>query len=316
MADYEWHGAGARRLRDATDIEEWSRERLGESFLRCFNRTAAECTAWSGVRVVDTPANAERMRRFWDRLPDWRGPEGVTPLQFVALMAIFANECRADFQPHSEKTGRAGYPGLTYLFDAIPGLKRSYNTLPGNRTAFDSFQRAAFREAHGHRALADRLIGTTDARWRGSTFPRTDYPYATAAEATGCLQEADFMKFRGRGFLQTTGRANYLGLIEWVQRYRGANPAIRETAEAWAKLSPVSAADRSSNDDWDRMFGQPELELAVEAVRLHETSSGGYLALDGDRVQALRRMGLRISGSSAYAARFAVRVMELLAAWA
>jgi hypothetical protein len=92
---------------------------------------------------------------FWNNIDDMTAGT-VTPFQFLCLMSIFANECRADFTPKAERMGRAGFPGLSYLFDAIPSLKkRSYNTLTGNKTAFDCFNSPVYNTAHGSKKLAD-----------------------------------------------------------------------------------------------------------------------------------------------------------------
>ena len=34
------------------------------------------------------------------------------------------------------------------------------------------------------------------------------------------------MKFRGRGFIQTTGRVNYIELINFIQQYNGTNSTL------------------------------------------------------------------------------------------
>src|SRR6187551_1224275 len=131
----------------AEDVDNWSQARLQNHFLTWFNQKLAGQGAWSGVTLVDNPANQIGFHSFWNNIGILTGAT-ATPFQFVALMGIFANECRANFKPVTEKIGRAGFPGLTYPFDAIPGLKRSYNTLAGNRTAQQCFRSAAFNTAH------------------------------------------------------------------------------------------------------------------------------------------------------------------------
>jgi hypothetical protein len=64
-------------------------------------------------------------------------------------------------------------------------------------------------------------MNRTDGRWRGPIYPRPDFPTEPTPNAAGYILEADFMKFRGRGFIQTTGRPNYARLIAFVQRYKG-----------------------------------------------------------------------------------------------
>jgi hypothetical protein len=296
----------------ATDVDAWCAAQLGAHYLAWFNANVAGRGAWAGVRVVDTAANRVGFHAFWNQIGQITGGGTMTPLQFLALMGIFANECRANFQPVAERMGRAGFPGLTYLFDRIPGLKRSYNTLAGNKTAFACFRSAAYNAAHGGKALGARLANTNDRRWEGEAYPRVDFPTAPDAAVAGYVMEADFMKFRGRGFIQTTGRANYGKLIEFVQGYDGDNNVVDFYQAQWAGRTVEEIADATSNEDWDRLFQQTDLVIAAEGVRRHNLASGNYLALAGDVDRAVWNMGKRISGGDAYAEKYRGRMEELI----
>lgn len=297
-------------LRSADDIRNWTQKRLGGHFLPWFNQMIANRGAWTGIRLVDTESNQAEFYRFWEHIGLVAGPT-PRPMQFLALMGIFANECRANFTPVTERMGRPGYPGLTYLFDAIPGLKRSYNTLAGNQTAFQCFHRTEFHEAHGEKAMAEQLRATSDLRWAGTVYPR-DVRFDNLRTMTGYIMEADFMKFRGRGFVQTTGRANYRPLIHFVQRYGGADEVLQHYQELWRGRTADVVAFTSSNDDWDRLFQETDLRVAAEAVRLHNVSAGNYLALAGDPDRAIVNMGRRISGGAEYAKKYRDRMEELI----
>jgi hypothetical protein len=299
----------------AEDIDTWSRVTLGDHFLAWFNANLANQGNWKDVTLVDTPANRLGFHAFWNNIDDITGST-ATPFQFVCLMCIFANECRANFTPVAEKMGRPGFPGLSYLFDVIPSVKKSYNTLAGNKTAFDCFNSVAYNGAHNAKPLASRAMNTTDARWRGTSYPRTDFPTDPTPAVTGYLLEADFMKFRGRGFIQTTSRANYLMLIDFVQRYTGDNNTIDFFALKWRGLTQDAAADSSSNEDWDKLFGASDLIIPAKGINFHNRASGNYLALAGDPDRAVTNMGLRISGDNGYAKKYHDRmqqVMDLLA---
>jgi len=102
----------------AEDVDSWSQATLGNHFLAWFNTNFAGKGAWAGVTLVDTPQNRLGFHAFWNNIEDLTG-ETATPMQFLCLMSIFANECRADFAPKAERMGRTGFPGLSYLFDAI-----------------------------------------------------------------------------------------------------------------------------------------------------------------------------------------------------
>jgi len=302
-------------LKTAEDIDTWSKQKLGDHFLAWFNTNFAGKGAWAGVRMVDTPQNRVGFHAFWNNIDDLTGST-ATPFQFLCLMSIFANECRADFAPKSEKIGRAGFRGLSYLFDAIPALKRSYNTLDGNKHAFDCFNSAHFNKAHGAKAMAASAMNTTDGRWRGAAYPRPDFPTSTAPADTGYILEADFMKFRGRGYIQTTGRPNYAKLIAFIKTYTGENNTLDFYAFQWRDLPGDVIADVSSNDDWDRLFTQSDLIVPAKAIGLHNQGSGDYLELAGDPDQAVFDMGRRISGGVPYANTYRDRVTAIINALA
>jgi hypothetical protein len=295
----------------AEDIGEWSRRTLGDHFLAWFNANLPSTSPWEGVRLIDTPQNRLGFHAFWNNIREVTGST-ATPFQFLCLMSIFANECRADFTPKAERMGRAGFPGLSYLFDAIPSLKRSYNTLSGNKRAFDCFNSGAFNATHGGKPMANRTRNTSDARWRGEVYPRPDFSTDSSPAVTGYILEADFMKFRGRGFIQTTGRANYSKLIRFIQSYEGENNTLDFYALQWRNLSEDVVADTSSNDDWDRLFSQSDLILAAKAIGLHNQSGGNYLALANDPDTAVFTMGKRISGGDAYANKYRTRVAQII----
>jgi hypothetical protein len=294
----------------AEDVDTWSRGRFQNHFLSWFNQKLGNKGAWKDVVVVDNPANQVGYHAFWNNIGILTGGT-ATPFQFLALMGIFANECRANFKPATERMGRTGFPGLTYLFDAIPGLKRSYNTLSGNKTAQECFRNAAFNDAHSAKIPAAQLRNTTDARWAGAVYPR-DVRFENDATLTGYIMEADFMKFRGRGFIQTTGRANYAKIIQYIQAYTGDNNVIDFYQAQWTGLSVDDVAFRTSNEDWDRLFQETDLIIAAEAIRLHNVACGDYLALAGDPDKAVLTMGKRISGGDAYAAKYRDRMEALI----
>jgi len=272
-----------------------------------------------GVKLVDTLQNDIGFHAFWNRINQIFGGK-IDLLQFIALMSILSNEVRADFTPQAERMGIADHPGLAYLFDKIDSLKRSYNTLDGNRTAFQCFNNEQYIVAHSARAGASTFARTIDARWSGDAWP-SDLPPDANPEVVGFIMEADFMKFRGRGFIQTTGRANYAHLIAFVQTYAGGNGSLTFFKKRWTGKPADQVGFESSNEDWDTLFQQTDLIIAAEAVRVHNASSGNYLALSSDPMilngtgrGSLYNMGHAISGGKDYAERFRARVGEVLAA--
>src|SRR5258708_26038964 len=125
----------------------------------------------------------------------------------------------------------------------------------------------------------------------GEPYPGPDLPTGPSPSVTGYILEAGFMKFRGRGFIQTTGRYNSARLIDFVKNYTGANGTLNSFALQWRDLTEDVAADASSNDDWDQLFRQSDLIIPAKAIGLHNQTSGNYLALAGDPHKAVFNMG-------------------------
>jgi len=240
-------------------------------------------------------------------------------------MSIICNETRGKFQPISElaNSTTGAPPGIAYWFNKIPGLKQSYNTLSGNRTALACFRDPNFVAAHGHRPLGATLANTADARWGGEVYPG-GIPVDNKPAITGFVLQADFAKFRGRGFIQTTGRANYKALVRYVQTYNLHNATIDMFKSRWAGMTPDRVCDITTNEDWDMLFQQSLLEIPCEGIRLHDATRG-YLNLGTTAAQltapketkgSIRYMGWRISGGGAYAETFFQRVDAVLSALA
>ena len=306
-------------LKTCSEIDDFFQDQKAQHYIKWFNTTLADKGPWTGVRLVDTTLNDLGFHRFWNRINQIFGGT-INLIQFVSLMSILSNEVRGNFTPQAEKMGTAGHPGIAYLFDKIPGKKRSYNTLTGNQTAFQCFNNESYISAHGTLAGSAEFAHTTDARWEGETWP-PEVSTSPNPAVTGFLQEADFMKFRGRGFIQTTGRANYAALVSFVQRHSGENATITFFQRRWSGKTVDQVAFESANNDWDTLFQQTDLIIAAEAVRLHNLTSGEYLALSSDPAVlnsagkgSLFFMGLRISGSTAYGSKFQERVGAVLAA--
>ena len=304
----------AKPIPDSVAIDKFFQDRAGMHFLPWFNANLAGKGPWAKVTsIVDTPQNRLRFHQFWNQSdPIFAGD--MSPMQFICLMSIFCNECRGDFQPTTERMGVAGHPGMAYLFDKIGGLKRSYNTLAGNMNARICFNDPGYIAAHGALPF-NQLKRTTDARWAGEVWP-AGTPTDPTPALTGFISQADFMKFRGRGFIQTTGRENYLPLIQFIQKYSGANSTIDFFQHTWTGMSPAQIAFASSNQDWDRLFQESDLIIAAEAIRVHNVKSGNYLklapdaaVLNGTGSGSVFFMGLRISGGVDYANLFKDRVV-------
>jgi hypothetical protein len=312
-------GAGAPGgppFANAADITAFFASKTGQSFPAWFNATQANQGPWAGRAMKTDADTAAAFTAVWDRIPLMFGRAQISLDQFLALQSIFINELGGGMKPVSELFGSPGHSGIAYLFDAIPGIKSSYNGGGASRTAFDLFNDPDFLAAHASLAFGDALAHTTDAVWAGTVYPQNRYP--TNASAAGIIFEADFAKFRGRGLIQTTWRSGYKRLIEWVQAYTGDDPTVISYSTRWRGSSSDTIASQSTNAGWDELFGSSNFEIACAAVNLHNTASGNYLDLSTDEAVLLgngagsfARMGQRISGSGAYGAKFKDRVVRM-----
>jgi hypothetical protein len=304
--------ATAQRFSDGDALQGFLAARLGQDFPGWFNAKVARRDHWAERAIP--PAGAAGFAALWAAFLPLR-PASL--LEVLAYTSIFINETGGLFQPIAEKMGAKGHPGLAYLFDAIPGLKRPYNAGPGNLTAGQLFRDPDFNKAHGTKALGAKLANTRDPVWDGTAYPQGSVPTDNDPALAGYVMEADFCKFRGRGLIQTTWRAGYRPLVGFIQGYAGAQPVVAEYRKRWAGLSADAACTISSNADWDRLFQQSDFLVPLQALLLH-AKAAGYLPLcteaavvNGAGPGSVFNMGKRISGGEDYAMLFKARLAQL-----
>jgi hypothetical protein len=306
------------------DVDQFFQARTGQGFIDWFNSQCANRQNWSRSILGSSPDVKGRFLCFWNHIPEMFGVPTISLAQFSALMSILVIEVGGDLLPVSEQCGRPDNPGLAYAFNTIAGVKRTYNALPANRLAGDLFfSDQDYWAAHQAKAQATTVRQRPDLQtvWNADVYPQKLFSADLNPAVTGFIQEADFYKFRGRGFVQITWRVNYLRAIAWVQGFAGKQAAIAKYAAAWKGIDPDRVATMSSNQDWDDLFQNTDLVIPCVAIGLHNQASGNYLDLANDAATfsaptdspgTLYRMGLRISGSAQYATLFHDRVIQLL----
>lgn len=307
---------------DASEIDTFFIEHKGQDFINWFNINVGGKQFWgkSGSRPALMIANDSLSHERFDQLWSAESIHAIfdtgqmTLLQFLSLQSIVINETGGRMMPLTEGVGRPGHPGIAYAFDKIPGIKKSYNRLAGNKTCLQCFNDANYNRAFAHLPMADKFSHTTNAVWAGEVYPQNIAPTSTNAGISGYILEADFFKFRGRGFIQTTGRANYIQLIHFIMSYNGSSALILNMKSKWSNISNDAdiLASISSNANWDDLFQKSENLIACRAIRTHNNSGGNYLGKLKD-AQTIFNMGLRISGSTNYATLFQNRVQQILA---
>lgn len=309
------------KISSSADVNTYFQSKTGKSFIDWFNASVAQKEYWGKQPPHHSPVtmahDADAQNRFnalWNQTPVLFGSSSVNLLQFVALMSIVNNETGGKLMPTTERVGNVGNPGLAYAFNVIPGTKKSYNTLSTNKTAYDLFHDADFKARHGNLALGDSLKDTTNVAWKGTTYP-AGIDSSTDPARTGFIQETDFYKFRGRGFIQTTGRTNYKPIIDYILQYTGSNVLVNQYKSNWKGKSSETIATISTNRDWDVLFQNTDLLIPAVAINVHNKACGGYLAkitLQPGADNSIKNMGKAISGTDSYATLFYNRVLQVL----
>jgi len=299
---------------DAADINAF----FPEDYIDWFQTNIAKKQEWKDLFIKDVSAAKSNFENIWDNIPTLFGASTINLIQFLTLMSVIIHETGGEVAPVSEKFGNAQHKGIAYLFDRIPGLKASYNKNKYNRSAFELFNDSDYINAHNGLALASNLSDTTDIRWKEDVYP-SDYSTSSKLQDTGFILQADFFKFRGRGLIQTTLRANYKKLIDYVQSGNHTNSLLLQYQSQWQGLDLDEAASISTFDDWDQLFQNTDLILACEAIHLHNVSSGNYLqmsliaeVLNGSKQGSIYNVGLRINGGDAYAKQLYRRVVQII----
>ena len=312
----------------------------GRDFIDWFNTHLAGKGVFAQRRIApdageDPKTVKAEFTAFWDNLPVVFNRPEISLFDFTALMCIVLNETSGRFRSRTETCGKGRtdkegklHAGLAYAFDRVSGIKKSYNLLAGNHTAFECFTDPVFCQAHRELGLAKQLSGATnpadiDDVWKGDTYPTDTFPIVENLALTGFVMQADFYKFRGRGAIQITGRPPYRSIAQHLQRYVGTNPVLLAFKTRWANLTPDEACTTSRDADWDLIFAQPE--IVSRSLRVYSnlaSPSRNLFVMDKDlnRLNAMKtgagsyfHTGRTISGSEQYALeKYFPRVLAML----
>ena len=273
------------------DIDNFFKQFGSLGFVDWFNKNIKQTQPWAPIVLI----NQVNWEIVWANLPILFGRSSINLIEFLSINSIIINETGGKFVPVSEgvnKTSNIAVPGIAYEFNSIKNIgKASYNTLSTNKTALSLFNDPVYISAHGTKPLSSTLKNTTDSRWSGTTFPIGFSGLNINDETSGSgikntfLTEADFFKFRGRGYIQTTGRNNYKPLISYILNYTGDDPTILSAQKTWSSFNGNidSIASSSTNMQWDNLFQQKNFIIANYAVYIHSSQNGNYNTIDSNQ---------------------------------
>lgn len=314
----------AKKFTQFSEIESFFQDRTGHSYISWFNTAVAGKNAWIKKRM--DPAAEADFASFWT---SYLAQRPLSALEFIAYMSVFANEAGGALRSHTESYGAKGHPGIAYLFNVVTRVapnkkiwrKQSYNRYP-NRTAASLFNDIKYIKSHGKLTFADELKGSKDALWDAQLYPVGKYP--TSAQPENFITECDFVKFRGRGLIQTTWRSNYIPLVKFVKGYKGDDKVLTAYKELWTGLVDDDICTISTSADWDAIFESPSRGILSFAVIRHQ-QMGKYLPLadttrgangNSSSQGSIACMGKRIGGNDLYGATLKDRVRDICIALA
>ncbi len=316
--------------------------RTGNDFIDWFNKNLAGKGTFVNRKISpdlnkgeDMMAVKREFAEFWDSIPLVFKQSEITLFDFAALMCIAINETSGRFRSVTELCGRGAkdkngvrHEGLAYAFDLVRGVKKSYNTLAGNKSAFDCFSNPVFCAAHRGLGLSDVLSAPSqpdkvDPVWKGDVYPSGKFPVIEDLAVTGFVMQADFYKFRGRGPIQITGRPPYKRIAQFIQNYDGPSDILQKYKARWQSLSADDACYVSNDMDWDEIFTVKSivaLSLRLYADLAVPSKNMFIMSQDFDVLNANTRqtgsiwsVGRIISGIEKYAnEEYKPRVVEML----
>lgn len=241
------------------------------------------------------------------------GNDDVNIFQFIIMVSIMINETGGKLNTTVTEFG-----SLEYMFNK-KGKKASYNRLKGNKTAYDLFRDINFMSVPSRLSMI-KPKNINDPAWKGMKYPSNELVGGYNSKdnyKVGLISECDFYKFRGRGLIQLTGRANYIDWMKQIKANKNSIPFTRDTSlpiiNSWGANMDI-AATKITNAELDTLFS--DTILSYYTLKVHysiKTLKKMYAVQNPDQFISLAyTYGKQINGGDTYATHFTNRVFEIL----
>ncbi len=254
-----------------------------KSFVDWFNKTQAFKGAFSANKGITKSHN---WTKTWNNIQLLYGKQDCNLIEFICLNTIFIETTIGKFESVTEivnSTTAVSNPGISYAFN-INNTKLSYNTLSSNKTAYDLFRDADYKAAHSNKPFSNILVDTTDLRWQSEQFPigfsggDTKKEISNNPADNGFIYEADFLKFRSRGYVQFLSRGLYKALLQYIISYTGNNITLLKYKNDWIQFNNNldKVLSISTNKDWDILFNETDSIIASKSVFIQSNTKQLY----------------------------------------
>ncbi len=328
---------GKERFKNASDINNFFNTHTDHTnFPDWFNAKIGKKGFWAaGTHYEKTRSNfsihnKENFIKMWDNIIDYiemKDGEGIHLFQFLSIQSPAINETKGTLALVSE------IGGLKYMFK-YNYFNKNGGSIEQNRTANLLFKDNIFLDAHKsentstHKKIKDLKDDEMITQWGGyETYP-AGYEVEPANDLF--ISQADFYKFRGRGYIQITHRAAYKKLAHAIREYSGTNTIIKGFKDDWnesaenetdKELAHDKILTKSKNKEWEKLFMETDYIIAGMAIKVYNS---GYQVMEMNKENyntqdifnhdygTFYRIGRTIGGSDDYGRVVRGRIFQML----
>lgn len=240
------------------------------------------------------------------------GKDDFSIPQFICLVSIILNETGGKLVGSITEFG-----SLKYMFNK-GSFKASYNSSNtlGNIDALTLFKSETFLNVP-ERLNMVKPKNINNKQWSGIVYPDNENVggYLPIDNyKVGLISECDFYKFRGRGYIQTTGRGNYKKFFEDLFSVRNQmSNDVKNILNKYSNVSLDIMATKITNNELDTIFKDPLANMM--ALKSHYSINTLKKLYNPESPTELFNLvykyGKQISGGAEYANHYSGRVFEI-----